>query len=177
MGWRYNALLTAKTNAGEVVHNILSSGRGSYALLNGHGVIYDDPDAPVVDMLTQRNSWNFQAKKSLVFEKVHGLRMRFLNEQKDYQEDERVVYDDGYSETNATNVIEFEQDGVTNPDLIWKHGRLRLAEMRLRPETYTVTVEAESVTLRRGDKVRLIHDATFWGVTSADVTKVNLNDD
>lgn len=177
MGWRYNALLTSKTNAGEVVHNILSSGRGSYALLNGHGVIYDDPDAPVVDMLTQRNSWNFQAKKSLVFKKVHGLRMRFINEQKDYQEDERVVYDDGYSDANATNVIEFEQDGVTNPDLIWKHGRLRLAEMRLRPETYTVTVEAESVTLRRGDKVRLIHDATFWGVTSAAVTKVNLNDD
>jgi hypothetical protein len=177
MGWKYNALLTSKTNAGEVVHNILSSGRGSYALLNGHGVIYDDPDAPVVDMLTQRNSWNFQSKKSLVFEKVHGLRMRFLNEQKDYQEDERVVYDDGYNEGNATNVIEFEQDGVTNPDLIWKHGRLRLAEMRLRPETYTVTVEAESITLRRGDKVRVLHDATFWGITSGAITKVNLNGD
>ena len=177
MGWKYNALLTSKTNTGEVVHNVLSAGRGSYALLNGHGVIYDDPNLPIVDMLTQRNSWGFQSKKSLTFEKVEGLRMKFLNEQKDYQEDEMVVYDDGYNESNATNIIEWEQDGVTNPDLIWKHGRLRLAELRLRPETYTLNIEAESITLRRGDRVRVLHDATFWGITSAVIVKVNLNSD
>lgn len=174
-GWAYNSWITSKTSAGEVIHNVLSAGRGSYALLNGHGVIWDDPDATVVDMLTQRNSWNFSSQKALVTEQVHGLRMRFLNEDADYQEDERVVYMDGYSASNATNVIEWEQDGVTNKDLIWKHGRLRLAEMRLRPEVYSVQCEAESIALRRGDCIRVVHDVTLWGVTSGMITHVERN--
>lgn len=172
MGWKYNALITSRSQAGEPFHNVCSAGRGSYALLNGHGVIWDDPDAPVVDMLTQRNSWGFSAQKALLVEEVHGLRMRFLNEQKDFQEDERIVYVDGYDESNASNVIEWEQDGVTDPDLIWKHGRLRLAEMRLRPEVYTLNCEAESLTLRRGDRIRCLHDVTFWGITSGVICRV-----
>ncbi|WP_304049107.1 TipJ family phage tail tip protein [Desulfovibrio piger] len=172
MGWKYNALITSRSQAGEPFHNVCSAGRGSYALLNGHGVIWDDPDAPVVDMLTQRNSWGFSAQKALLIEEVHGLRMRFLNEQKDFQEDERIVYADGYDESNASNVIEWEQDGVTDPDLIWKHGRLRLAEMRLRPEVYTLNCEAESLTLRRGDRIRCLHDVTFWGITNGVICRV-----
>lgn len=172
MGWRYNSLITSRSQAGEAFHNVCSAGRGSYALLNGHGVIWDDPDAPVVDMLTQRNSWGFSAQKALLNEEIHGLRMRFLNEQKDFQEDERIVYADGYDESNASNVIEWEQDGVTDPDLIWKHGRLRLAEMRLRPEVYTLNCEAESLTLRRGDRIRCLHDVTFWGITSGVICRV-----
>ena len=172
MGWKYNSLITSRAQSGEAFHNVCSAGRGSYALLNGYGVIWDDPDAPVVDMLTQRNSWGFSAQKALLVEEVHGLRMRFLNEQKDFQEDERIVYADGYDESNASNVIEWEQDGVTDPDLIWKHGRLRLAEMRLRPEVYTLNCEAESLTLRRGDRIRCLHDVTFWGITSGVICRV-----
>lgn len=172
MGWKYNSLITSRAQAGEAFHNVCSAGRGSYALLNGHGVIWDAPDAPVVDILTQRNSWGFSAQKALLNEKIHGLRMRFLNEQKDFQEDERIVYADGYDESNSTNVIEWEQDGVTDPDLIWKHGRLRLAEMRLRPEVYTLNCEAESLTLRRGDRIRCLHDVTFWGITSGVICRV-----
>ena len=86
----------------------MGAGRGSYALINGHGVVWDDPDAPVVEILTPRNTWGFSAKKEFLTEPVQGLRMRFLNETRDFQEDERVVYADGYNETNATNVIEWE---------------------------------------------------------------------
>lgn len=124
-GWAYNAVQTSRTTAGELQHNIMGAGRGSYALINGHGVVWDDPDAPVVEILTPRNTWGFSAKKEFLTEPVQGLRMRFLNETRDFQEDERVVYADGYNET-ATNVIEWEQDGVTNPDLIWKHGSCAL---------------------------------------------------
>lgn len=119
----------------------------------------------------------FSAKKEFLTEPVQGLRMRFLNETRDFQEDERVVYADGYNETNATNVIEWEQDGVTNPDLIWKHGRLRLAELRLRPEVYTLNAEAESLTLRRGEHVRCQHDVTLWGIISGRVVSRALNSD
>lgn len=176
-GWKYNSVITSRTTAAEIVHNIFSSGRGSYALLNGHGVIWDDPNAAVSDMLTPRNSWSFQSKKTPPAEIVQGLRMRFLNQNNDYQEDEMVVYLDGYNADNATNIIEWEQDGVTDPNLIWKHGRLRLAEMRLRPEVYTLSCEAESVTMRRGDRVRVVHDATFWGICSGSIVKVNYTAD
>lgn len=171
-GWAYNGWITSKANTGETLHNVLSAGRGSYALLNGHGVIWDDPDAPVVDMLTQRNSWGFSSQKALNVEQVQGLRVRFLNEDADYQEDERIVYIDGYSAENATNVIEWEQDGVTDPDLIYKHARLRLAEMQLRPEVYTLSCEAESIALRRGDCIRIVHDVTLWGITAGKITRV-----
>lgn len=176
-GWAYNAVQTSRTTAGELQHNIMGAGRGSYALINGHGVVWDDPDAPVVEILTPRNTWGFSAKKEFLTEPVQGLRMRFLNETRDFQEDERVVYADGYNETNATNVIEWEQDGVTNPDLIWKHGRLRLAELRLRPEVYTLNAEAESLTLRRGEHVRCQHDVTLWGIISGRVVSRALNSD
>lgn len=171
-GWEYNGWITSKVNSGETFHNVCSAGRGSYALLNGHGVIWDDPEAPVVDMLTQRNSWGFSSQKSLNVEQVQGLRMRFLNQDADYQEDERIVYIDGYDATNATNVIEWEQDGVTDPDLIYKHARLRLAEMQLRPEVYTLSCEAESIALRRGDCIRIVHDVTLWGITAGKITRV-----
>lgn len=176
-GWAYNAVQTSRTTAGELQHNIMGAGRGSYALINGHGVVWDNPDAPVVDILSPRNTWGFSAKKEFLTEPVQGLRMRFLNETKDFQEDERVVYADGYNESNATNVIEWEQDGVTNPDLIWKHGRLRLAELRLRPEVYTLNAEAESLTLRRGEHVRCQHDVTLWGIISGRVVSRALNSD
>lgn len=176
-GWAYNAVQTSRTTAGELQHNIMGAGRGSYALINGHGVVWDDPDAPVVDILSPRNTWGFSAKKEFLTEPVQGLRMRFLNETKDFQEDERVVYADGYNESNATNIIEWEQDGVTNPDLIWKHGRLRLAELRLRPEVYTLNAEAESLTLRRGEHVRCQHDVTLWGIISGRVVSRALNSD
>ena len=176
-GWAYNAVQTSRITAGELQHNIMGSGRGSYAMLNGHGVVWDDPDAPVMDTLSPRNTWGFSAKKEFLSEPVHGLRMRFLNETRDFQEDERVVYTDGYNETNATNVIEWEQDGVTSPDLIWKHGRLRLAELRLRPEVYTLNAEAESLTLRRGEHVRCQHDVTLWGIASGRIVARELNAD
>jgi len=169
--WKYNAVITRKTSAGEILHNVLAAGRGSYALLDGHGVVWDDPNALVEDLITQRNSWNFNTVRSLTKTPIQGLRMRFLNEQKDWQEDERVVYADGYNETNATEIIEFEQDGVTSPDLIYKHGRLRLAEFRLRPEVYTFNVEAESLTLVRGSRFRCTHDVTFWGVGAGRIVK------
>ena len=174
-GWAYNAVQTSRTTAGELQHNIMGAGRGSYALINGHGVVWDDPDAPVVEILTPRNTWGFSAKKEFLTEPVQGLRMRFLNETLDFQEDERVVYADGYNETNATNVIEWEQDGVTNPDLIWKHGRLRLAELRLRPEVYTLNAEAESLTFRRGEHTRSQHDVTLWGQISGKIVNRSFN--
>ena len=176
-GWAYNAVQTSRTTAGELQHNIMGAGRGSYAMRNGHGVVWDDPDAPVVDILTPRNSWGFSAKKEFLSEPVQGLRMRFLNEWKDFQEDERVVYADGYNDSNATNVIEWEQDGVTNPDLIWMHGRLRLAEIRLRPEVYTTNVEAESLTWQRGNCIRSQHDVALWGMQSGRVVSRLFNDD
>ena len=112
--WKYNAVITSKTSAGEVLHNVLASGRGSYALLDGHGVVWDNPNALVEDLITQRNSWNFQTTRSLIKTPIQGLRMRFLNEQKDWQEDERIVYADGYNETNATDASE-EGWAVSSP--------------------------------------------------------------
>ena len=47
-----------------------------------------------------------------------------------------VVYDDGYSDANATLIDRVEIVGLTSRDQAWKEGRYHLAQQRLRREIY-----------------------------------------
>jgi hypothetical protein len=61
-------------------------------------------------------------------------------------QDERIVYDDGYDASNATLFEGIQFPGVTDPDLIWKHGRFHIAQARLRPEKITLSVGWENLS-------------------------------
>ena len=172
-GWAFNQVITDGDLVQGVLHSVLSAARASYTHRNGlHSVVWDDPDAPTVFLYGPRNSWGFKGSKMFYKVAPQALRMRFLNEQKSYQEDERVVYADGYDADNATEIIEWEQDGVTSPDLIYKHGRLRLADLVLRPESYEFQTDFSFLCVERGDRIRCVHDVTMWGLAQARVMEV-----
>jgi hypothetical protein len=95
-------------------------------------VVWDRPDDDIVDHFTPRNSWDFQGQKPYA-QQPHGWRVSFINRDNGFTQDERIVYDDGYDETNATLFEGIEFPGVTDPDLIWKLGRRHIAQSRLRP--------------------------------------------
>lgn len=172
-GWMFNQVITDGDMVQGILHSVLSAARASYTHRNGlHSVVWDDPDAPAVFLYGPRNSWGFKGSKMFYKTAPQALRMRFLNEEKSYQEDERVVYADGYDASNAVEIIEWEQDGVTSPELIYKHGRLRLADLTLRPESYEFQTDFSFLCVERGDRIRCVHDVTMWGMAQARVMEV-----
>ncbi len=118
------------------------------------GVIWDRPTDPIVRHFTPR-----QLAGGLTGERAHALNSPmvgergFINELNGYTQDERIVYDDGFDETNAHLFEGIEFPGVTDPDLIWKHGRFHIAQSRLRPEKITISVGWGKPGLYRGDRV------------------------
>jgi hypothetical protein len=170
--WKFNMVQDFRSSVYETLVDIAAAGRAAPIVRDGKwGVVWDDPTAPIVQHFTPRNSWGFSSTRAYRAY-PHGWRIRFLNEDKGYVQDERIVYDDGYGPHNATRFESIEFPGVTDPDLIWKHGRYHIAQARLRPETYTLSVDMEHLACTRGDRVRVTHDVPMWGLHSARVTSV-----
>lgn len=162
-GYEFNMIRDFRTSVWEVLADIAAAGRASPTLTDGvWGVVADTGDQPVIQHITPRNSWGFSAEKTL-YHRPHAFRVPFTNEDQGYEKDERIVYDDGYNESNATQFESIEFPGITSPDLIWKFGRFHIAQARLRPEQYTINMDFEHLVCRRGSKVRVSHDIPLWG--------------
>lgn len=56
-----------------------------------------------------------------------------------------------------------EVPGVTSSDLAWKHARYHLAQVILRPETYSFKCGMENLRCTRGDIIEVGHDVPLWG--------------
>lgn len=174
-GYRYNAIVTSPRSVWDQVAEICSAGRAVPIFRDGKwSVVWDDSDNDpgIVQHFTTRNSWGFSSSRQYK-RTPHGWRIRFVNQNNEWQDDERVVYDDGYTAANATEFEAIEFPGVTDPDLIWKHGRFHIAQARLRPEIYELTVDWENLACQRGDRVRVTHDVPLWGQVSGRVKAVS----
>ncbi len=162
-GYKFNMIRDYKASVWDTVADIAAAGRGAPSLVDGTwGIIYDYETTPLIQHITPRNSWGFSADKVL-FNPPHGFRVKFVNEDNDYAQDERTVYDDGYTASNATEFEGIEFPGITSPDLVWKFARYHIAQARLRPEAYTLFMDFEHLVCRRGSKVRISHDVPLWG--------------
>jgi len=178
--YAFNMIRESATSVWNTCADIAAAGRGSPSLAEGlWGVVYDRADTAVVQHITPRNSWGFSSSKVL-FNPPHGFRIEYKNEDNDWKDDERIVLDDGYYynmmdafgvevNTVTTTLVEATQFesipliGITDPDLIWKFGRYHIAQARLRPEIYTLSMDFEHLVCRRGSKVLVSHDVPMWG--------------
>jgi len=162
-GYAFNMYRDYQSSVFETCQDIASAARGSITIKDGlWSVIADTGDQALVQHITPRNSWGFSAEKRL-YDHPHAFRIKFKDELNDWNDDERIVYDDGYDASNATLFESIEFPGITNPDLIWKFGRFHIAQARLRPEMYSLYMDFEHLVCRRGDKVRVSHDVPLWG--------------
>lgn len=163
-GFTFNQYRDFKASVPDTLRDITSAGRAVALFKDGKwSVVWDDAGAPVVQHFTPGNSSGFSGSRAYL-DVPHGFRVRFVNAEKSWQQDERIVYDDGYDETNATLLEGVEFPGVTDPDLIWKHGRYHIAQLRLRRESYELTTDFEHLVCTRGDRVRVSHDVPKWGL-------------
>jgi hypothetical protein len=162
-GYAFNMYRDYTASVFETCQDIAATARAAVTVKDGlWSVVADTGTQTLVQHITPRNSWGFSAEKRL-YNRPHAFRIRFKNEENDYNDDERIVYDDGYNSSNATLFESIEFPGITDPDLIWKFGRFHIAQARLRPEMYSLYQDFEHLVCRRGDKVRVSHDIPLWG--------------
>jgi len=178
-GYAFNMYRDYTSSVFEACQDIASTARAAITIKDGlWSVTVDTGSQSLVQHITPRNSWGFSAEKQL-YNRPHAFRIRFKNELNGYNDDERIVYDDGYNSGNATLFETIEFPGITHPDLIWKFGRYHIAQARLRPEMYSLYMDFEHLVCRKGDKVRVSHDIPLWGlswgrVKSLDVVSGNI---
>jgi hypothetical protein len=177
-GFRYNKPVSEARSVFDTLQEIAAAGRAVVVFKDGKwSVAYDEQSTPTIQVFTPRNSRDFTATHDYV-DLPHAWRVEFVNELKRYVQDERIVYDDGYAATAgggnqaATKFQGLDLPGITHPDLVWKHARFHLAQLRLRPETYEITVDFENLKVTRGDRVRVNHDVMLVGVGAGRVQEV-----
>ena len=130
--------------------------------LNGDkwSVVIDRTRTHSVQMFTPRNSWNFKGGIPLT-EIPEGLRVQFVNRDRDWLEDELTIFDDGITQSDKLELVRFP--GVVTADQAMKLGRHFLATMKLRPESFSITVDFENLICTRGDLVEFAHDVPLIG--------------
>lgn len=169
-GREFNSVIDGDQSVREVLHDIAAVGRASPAMIDGRwSVIEDRTQSVPVQHFTPRNTFGFQGQKSFD-EEPQALRVRFINREKGWLQDERLVYADGVTAENAERYETLELSGVTDPAQVWRDGRYHMATARLRPETYRFSTDIEHIVCTRGDLVRLTHDVPLFGLQSGRVT-------
>ena len=194
--FQFNRVYTSDTTLRQMLTEILASCRSSLTLKDGlYSSVTDKAQTTIVQHISPRNSWGFSGAKS--FEKMpHAYKIKFINAAENWAEDEMVVLDDGYKwDTDGDGILkdyagtdrtadgaytlasEFEslsvKDlGITDSATVKKFGRYLLACRRLRPETFTVNQDFESLVVTRGDLVRVSHDVPMWGLGQGRIKSV-----
>ncbi|QKK18657.1 host specificity factor TipJ family phage tail protein [Rhizobium indicum] len=172
-GFTFDLVATEQKSVYDRLTEITAAGRAAVSFRDGRwGVVWDVADSPIVQHFSPRNSANFSSVRAYV-DMPHGFRVSFINRENGYLNDERVVYDDGYTEANATKFEGLDFPGVTDKDLVWKHGRYHIAQLRLQRETYSLDTDFENLVCTRGDRVRVNHDVVLWGTGAARVRSVS----
>jgi hypothetical protein len=160
----FDSIVADQQSLLDVLRDICAAGRSSPTLIDGKWtVVTDKPRTVTAQYFTPHNSWGFESTKALP-KLPHAFRIPFKNAEQGYQPDEYIVYNDGYDETNATLFEQIQFPGVTSRDAIHKHARFHFAQIKLRPETYTLNADIENLICTRGDLVKVSHDVPMWGL-------------
>jgi hypothetical protein len=161
--WTCNFVNDKDISTDDLLHIVAGCGRARPMEIDGkYTVCIDVPKTTDEFHLTPRNCRNVRWRK-IFAKQPHALRVSFVDEDNDWKERTKDVYDDGYDENNSDRYEDWEMPGVTRHDLIYKHGRKRLAEIKLRPEQYEVEMDWEWLTFMRGSKGRLSYDTVLVG--------------
>ena len=162
-GFTFDQYRDFRVSVWSTLKDICAAGRANPTFLDGKwSVIWDDADAPVVQHFTPVNSRDFSASRGYP-DKVQAFRVRFIDADNAWQQDERLVFADGYNRNNTERYEVIEFPGVTDRDLVWKHARYHIAQLKLRREVYQITTDFEHLACVRGDRVLLTHDVPKIG--------------
>lgn len=182
-----NFVIDYKTTVQELVSSVLSTGHAAmmFTTSGKYGVLLDEERTTPRQLITPANSWGFKGSRTFA-DTPHAFLVTFINGEKSsvivenapeisWQKEERIVYNDGYDENNATNFETLETFGITNPDQAWKYGRYMMAQGVLRSEHFTVNMDLENLVVQRGDLVHVANDVAKIGGIPSRIVSVDQN--
>lgn len=162
----FNGVFDSQTTVFEALRDIAAAGRGAFGMREGKfSIVRDRPQTVPIQHFTPRNSRGFTGRR--VFRRApHAIAARYIEPEREWSQQEVMVYADGYNEANATRIENIEFFGVTNRDQAWRETRYAMAVAQLRPDTYELTADIEHLLVTRGDLVRVTHDVPAFGVSA-----------
>lgn len=171
-GYTYNRVIDFETSLAEVLRDIASAGSASPAVVDGkRTVVIDEPKDDIVQIITPRNSWGYEGE--MVYTEIpDAFRVTFRNAEKNFVQDEIIVYNDGYDESNAELYEGIDLQHVTNSTLAYQTARRYLAVIKLRPEIHTFNMDIENLVALRGDRIKFVNDVVLIGIGSARIKNV-----
>jgi len=177
----YNQVRDFSSSVQATLEDIAVAGRAGLTIADGKwSVVIDQAISVITTHITPHNSIGFELEKS--FEDLpHAWRFRFPNEDKRFEQDEVLVFFDGFSvdgaggTTIATVFADLDIPGVTNATQAFRLGRYLAAVIVNRPERWTVKQDFESIVARRGNRVKLTHDVMVVGLSSGRIESVTVD--
>ncbi|MBO9717532.1 MAG: hypothetical protein J7507_12170 [Pseudoxanthomonas sp.] len=165
----------AAQTLGEMVNDVLACSLGSLGMRDGrYTVVFDPGEATPTMVFTPQETANFKASRTFT-RLPHALRVQFINPEADWQQDEIIVLDDGYSyrgvdargepssdpepEEFETLQLRYAADAIH----AWRVGRYHFAQGKFRPTTYSWDSDIAGLGTVRGDCVQVPNDVTEWG--------------
>lgn len=151
---------------------IASHARASFIVNSGlYSVVRDVAQTVPVQLITPKNSWGYSGMRQFI-DLPHALRINFVNAEKNWREDERIVYADGYSKENATRFETLDYPYCTDPDQVFREARYQMAVGQLRPDQHIVSMDIENLRCTLGDYVMLAHDVLSIGAGAGRVVAI-----
>ena len=174
----YNSIITNSMSVMDMLRDICAAGLASPIFLDGKwSVVVDKPRAYTTQYFTPHNSWGFESTKALP-RLPHAFRVTIVDEEQAYQASEHIIYNYGYNQdgtggkTAATLFESITLPGVTNANQARFLARWHHAQLKLRPETYTLNTDFEYLVCNRGDVVKVSHDVPLWGVATGRIKAI-----
>lgn len=171
--FRYCSYARDRRAATRRVQDILSTARAQLIMVAGkYSVVWEEPDPVRVSYLGPENCLSLTRKRTFV-KLPHGLRVQWRDVAENDQE--VVVYRDGYNRTNATLFETLQIEGCDGPDMAWREGRYWFAVAQHRQFVTTATVGWEHLRFGMGSMLGVSHPVIKAGVASGRVKAVTLD--
>jgi len=170
--WKFDFIFDNKSSVQSAMQLCANSARASATVRDGlYSVVQDKLKLSPVQHINPRNSWGFRGRRMFP-DTLHGLRVKFYDEDQENQPSEIIVYDNNFDVDTATKFESVDLKGFATSAQAWSQGRYLLANMRLRPEIFEVSMDFENLVATRGDLVKLNHDVLSVGLGFARVKSV-----
>lgn len=174
-GRHFDFYVRDTTTTFDVLTTIAAAGRGKFSMYeNRYSIARDVPQSVPVQQFTPHNSFDFKGQH-IYLDRPHALVVSFINAEKGYKPDERIVYMDGWDASTASEFERIQIDGIVETEIAYREATYRAAASILRPENYSWGCDAEHLVCAIGDLVNVVHFTASWGLSSGRVKSATVD--